>query len=41
MDEDRDALGEDPAAAFEALRAEVAALRTSLVSIRKRPFLVV
>ena len=30
MDEDREALGDDPAAAFEALRAEVAALRTSL-----------
>jgi hypothetical protein len=30
MDEDHDALGDDPAAAFEALRAEVAALRASL-----------
>jgi hypothetical protein len=30
MDEDHEALGDDPAAAFEALRAEVAALRTSL-----------
>jgi hypothetical protein len=30
MDEDHEALGNDPAAAFEALRAEVAALRTSL-----------
>jgi hypothetical protein len=30
MDEDHEALGDDPAAAFEALRAEVAALRASL-----------
>jgi hypothetical protein len=30
MDEDHEALGADPAAAFEALRAEVAALRTNL-----------
>jgi hypothetical protein len=30
MDEDHEALGDDPAAAFEALRAEVAALRNSL-----------
>jgi hypothetical protein len=30
MAEDHEALGDDPAAAFEALRAEVAALRTSL-----------
>ena len=30
LDEDREALGDDPAAAFEALRAEVAALRASL-----------
>jgi hypothetical protein len=30
MDEEREALGDDPAAAFEALRAEVAALRASL-----------
>lgn len=30
MDEDHEALGGDPAAAFEALRAEVAALRASL-----------
>ena len=29
MDDDREALGDDPAAAFEALRAEVAALRAS------------
>jgi len=30
MDEEHEALGDDPAAAFEALRAEVAALRASL-----------
>jgi hypothetical protein len=30
MDEDHETLGDDPAAAFEALRAEVAALRASL-----------
>jgi hypothetical protein len=30
MDEDHEALGDDPAAAFEALRAEVAALRADL-----------
>jgi hypothetical protein len=30
MDEDHEGLGDDPAAAFEALRAEVAALRASL-----------
>jgi hypothetical protein len=30
MDEDHEALGDDPAAAFEALRAEVATLRASL-----------
>jgi hypothetical protein len=30
MDEDHEALGDDPAAAFEALRVEVAALRASL-----------
>lgn len=30
MDEDNEALGDDPAAAFEALRAEVAALRARL-----------
>ena len=30
MDEDHEALGDDPAAAFEALRSEVAALRASL-----------
>ena len=30
MDEDHEALGDDPAAAFEALRAEVAALRANL-----------
>jgi len=30
MDDDREALGDDPAAAFKALRAEVAALRASL-----------
>ena len=30
MDEDHEALGDDPAAAFEALRAEVAALRAGL-----------
>ena len=36
MDEDHEALG-DPAAAFEALRAEVAALRTSLGDGRAAP----
>ena len=37
MDEDHEALGDDPAAAFEALRAEVAALRTSLGDGRAAP----
>jgi hypothetical protein len=37
MDEDHEALGDDPAAAFEALRAEVAALRASLGDGRTAP----
>jgi hypothetical protein len=37
MDEDHEALGDDPAAAFEALRAEVAALRASLGDGRAAP----
>jgi hypothetical protein len=37
MDEDHEVLGDDPAAAFEALRAEVAALRTSLGDGRAAP----
>jgi hypothetical protein len=37
MDEDHEALGADPAAAFEALRAEVAALRTSFGDGRAAP----
>jgi hypothetical protein len=37
MDEDHEALGDDPAAAFEALRAEVAALRASLGEARAAP----
>jgi hypothetical protein len=37
MDEDHEALGDDPAAAFEALRAEVAALRASLGEGRAAP----
>jgi hypothetical protein len=37
MDEDHEAVGDDPAAAFEALRAEVAALRASLGGGRAAP----
>jgi hypothetical protein len=37
MDEDHEALGDDPAAAFDALRAEVAALRASLGDGRAGP----
>jgi hypothetical protein len=37
MDEDHEALGDDPAAAFEALRSEVAALRASLGDGRAAP----
>ena len=37
MDEDHEALGDDPAAAFEALRAEVAALRASFGDGRAAP----
>ena len=37
MDEDHEALGDDPAAAFEALRTEVAALRASLGDGRPAP----
>ncbi len=37
MDEDHEALGDDPAAAFEALRAEVAGLRASVEQGRDGP----
>jgi hypothetical protein len=37
MDEDHEALGDDPTAAFDALRAEVAALRASLGDGRTAP----